>query len=52
VENIFVLSKVLYFLYGCSLEVEKVVLGEFSLCQPDSEEFEELRKKIKRETAV
>jgi hypothetical protein len=36
-------------MYGCSEEVEKVVLGEFSLQQEDSEEFEELRKKIKRE---
>lgn len=34
--NIFVLSKALYFMYGCDEEVEKVVLGEFSLKQEDS----------------
>lgn len=37
-------------MYGCSEEVEKVILGEFSLQQEDSEEFEELRKKIKKES--
>lgn len=52
VENIFVLSKALYFMYGCSDEVEKIVLGEFSLQQEDSEEFEELRKKIRTEAQL
>ena len=37
--NIFVISKALYFMYGCDEEIEKVVLGEFSLKQDDSEEF-------------
>lgn len=46
------LSKALYFMYGCSDEIEKIVLGEFSLQQEDSEEFEELRKKIKTEAQL
>ena len=51
ITNIFVVSKALYFIYGCDEQIEKVVLGEFSLKQPDSEEFEMLRKKIKEDSS-
>lgn len=37
IRNIFVLSKALYFIYGCNDEIEKMVLSEFSLQQEDSE---------------
>lgn len=37
--NIFVISKALYFMYGCSEDVERMALSEFSLHQEDSEEF-------------
>ena len=43
--NIFIISKVLFFLYGMNSNMEKRVLEEFAQENP-GEELEELRKKL------